>query len=105
MPGAENTNSNIQAGDPTVPPELGYLIVERQLFAGHNLSNYDYIGENQLASWINTTRACLVKAFGSNSRNIEDFLAFGEDYARSFSRRWVRKQLSRKAFEEQADGP
>jgi predicted nucleotide-binding protein len=69
------------AEPPSVTPEQGINLINRQIEAGVKLGEWLDIPQDQYGAWINTTENYLVKAFGSGSPNITRF----HDVGRMFS--------------------
>jgi hypothetical protein len=58
---------------PTIPPIKGIELLKRQIEAGQILLQSNYLDSNSFAAWKNTTKNFMVKAFGDNTQNVNDF--------------------------------
>jgi predicted nucleotide-binding protein len=63
-------------GRPTVTPEKGIELIQRQIEAGNGLLQ-GFIDKARYASWMSTTSSYLEKAFGPNSPNVTKFSTYG----------------------------
>lgn len=66
------------AEGPTLTPAQGIDLLNRQVEKG-KLFKAGQISKDSLETWINTTHACIEKAFGIGHRNVDDFLQRGEE--------------------------
>jgi hypothetical protein len=58
----------------TVPPEEGIRLVQRQIDKGKELLANRPLAKVKYSAWENTTREFLIKAFGSDSENIDSVM-------------------------------
>ena len=80
-----NSNKAIEAVQPPqIPPDKGIVLVERQIEAGAKINAGSFIQDDDYRSWENTTENYLVKAFGMNHSNVEQFRELGRVWAVPF---------------------
>jgi predicted nucleotide-binding protein len=65
-------------GTPTLSPQKGVELIERQIKAGNELTANGLLDDATYHQWESVTGACLEKIFGSNSPKVEQFLSFGK---------------------------
>jgi predicted nucleotide-binding protein len=63
--------------DPSVPPEKGIELLQRQIEAGTSLIS-GYLSSAAYQSWVSTTVSYLEKSFGFPSSKIDEFKSHGE---------------------------
>lgn len=80
-----NSNRAVEAiQPPQISPDKGIVLVERQIEAGEKINAGSLIQDDDYRSWENTTENYLVKAFGLNHSNVEQFRDLGRVWAIPF---------------------
>jgi len=86
-------------GNPTVLPQKGIELVQRQIEEGNKLIAIGLLDKAPYSSWETVTGSYLEKAFGTNSRNVEQFRTLGRyrSFPMNAGERWWAEEPKRAA--------